>query len=161
MAGITARSYVERVTITAGRIDNIEIGGDMTKSNFSFSGPVGATHIGHSLKGSSRLSATGPNGSIGNLVVDNTLYGNVSAEKGITSIRVGTSYGSQGTHSGGNLQQFVVGGNFLTGAILDVNKTLAKLVIGGDFEDGGIVKYGVLGTTTIIGANEGDLIKKT
>jgi hypothetical protein len=161
IAGITARSYVERVTVTAGRIDNISIGGDMTKSDFSFSGPVGTTHIGHSLKGSSSLSATGPNGSIADVTVDNTLYGNISAEKGITSIRVGTSYGSQGTHSGGSLQNFVVGGNFLSGAILDVNKTLAKLVIEGDFEDGGIVKYGVLGTTTIIGANDGDLIKKT
>ncbi len=161
MAGITTRSYVERVTVGAGRIDNIDIGGDMTKSNWSFSGPVGSTHVGGSLKGSSSLSATGANGTIGNVIVDNTLYGNVSAEKGITSIRVGSSYGSQGTHSGGGLAQFILGGDFLSTAILDVNKTLQKLVIGGDFQDGGIIKYGVLGTTTIIGANEGDLIKKT
>ena len=82
----------------------------------------------------------------------------MSAEKNINSIRVGTAYGSQGTHAGGSINEFITGGDFSTGAVLDVNKTLSKLVIGGDFQDGATVRVGVLGTKTVIGADLGDVV---
>src|SRR5205823_9894014 len=129
--------------------------------DISIAGAIAAINVGGSFRGSSRIAATGPNGSIGNVTVNKTLYGNISSSHNIASIRVGTHYGSQGTHAGGDIKQFITGGNFNTGAVLDLNKTLSKLVIGGNFEDGAIVRAGTFGTVTIVGANLGDLIDKT
>src|SRR5206468_909115 len=112
---------------------------DALREDISIAGPIGSIVIGGSFRGSSKIAATGPNGSIGNVTTGRTLYGNISSSHDINSIRVGTHYGSTGTHAGGNIKQFITNGNFNTGAILDLNKTLSKLVIGGDFEDGAVI----------------------
>jgi len=160
ISSVVTRDYTDSFQLTAGRIDQRAIGKDALRTDISISGPVGPVSIGGSFRGTSRLAATGTNGKISTFVTGRSLYGNVSASQSIGTIRVGTVYGSQGTHSGGNLTKFVTNGNFVSGAVLDVNKTLSNLIIGGDFEDGAVVKAGVFGTTTIVGTKQGDLVTK-
>jgi len=161
VGSISTTDYADSLVLTAGRIDSLNIGKDALREDVSIAGPIGAINVGGSFRGSSKIAASGPNGSIGNVTVNKTLYGNISSSHEINSIKVGTHYGSQGTHAGGNIKQFVTGGNFNTGAVLDLNKTLSKLVIGGDFEDGAIIRASDFGTVTIVGDNLGDLIDKT
>jgi len=155
---ITTGDYVDSMEVTAGKLDTLAIGKDATRSDIAIAGPLGVVSVGGSFKGSSKIAASGPNGSIGTVAIGNNLFGNISSERDITSIRVGKYYGSQGTHTGGNLSQFMLGADFNSGAVLDVNKTLAKTVIAGDFQDGGTIRAGVFGTKTVIGKNDGDFV---
>lgn len=157
---VETSDYIDSLQLTAGRIDTLAVGKDALRSTINIAGPVGTVSIGGSFRGTATLAAGGPSGKIGTFTTGRSLYGNVSATQGIGTIRVGTVYGSQGTHSGQGITKFVTNGDFLTGAVLDVNKTLQNLIIGGDFQDGAIVKAGVFGTTTIVGQNQGDLITK-
>jgi hypothetical protein len=164
---INNTSYSDTLAVTAGRIDDIYIGSDALHTSIHTSGPVGSMHIGGSFRGTSELLAGGQNGSIGSVVTDNTLYGNIYAQAGIGSIRVGTYYGSEGTYTPKNLGLFVVGKDFLSNARLQVGKSstdaagrLTKLIIEGDFDDGGQIFVNSLGTSTILGADQGTIDTK-
>src|SRR5207248_2107044 len=142
VTSIVTNDYTDSLQVTAGKIDTLAIGKDALRTDIAIAGPVGSLIVGGSFRGSSKFAASGPNGSIGNVIINNNEFGNISAEKDITSMRIGKSYGSQGTHTGGSLLNFVTGGDVLTGSVLDVNKTLQRLVIGGDFQDGATIKAG-------------------
>lgn len=165
VGSISTRSYTDTVSFALGKVSSVNVGGDATRTSFGVAGPVGDVHIGGSFKGSSSFQATGQNGSIHSFVTDNTLYGNVYAQEGIGTIRVGTTYGSEGTRSAKNIGLFVVGGDFASNAILqvgsrssDANGRLSKLVIEGDFQDGGLIQLNSLGANNVIlGANQGTI----
>jgi hypothetical protein len=164
---IHTNDYTDTLSIAGGKIDNLFIGGDATHTSVGISGPVGNVYIGGSFKGTSSLNASGQNGTIDTVVTDNTLYGNVYAQAGIGSIRVGTYYGSEGTYTPKNLGLFVVGKDFLSNARLQVGKSstdaagrLTKLIIEGDFDDGGQIFVNSLGTSTILGADQGTIDTK-
>jgi hypothetical protein len=154
---VNTRDYVDTFNITAGRLNTMTIGGETLRSNFIVAGPVGTVAIGKNFRGSSQLQAGGPSGTIDRFLTGGTLYGNVYAQRGINSIRVGTHYGSQGTYTAGNLGEFISNGHMLEDSVLRVKKRLGRLVVGGDLQEGALVRLGSLGTKVIVGQEAGTI----
>lgn len=155
---LETNDYVDTLRLNVGRVSTIAIGKDALRSDFEVAGPTGNVHIGGSFRGSSKFNGNGQNGSIGTFTTDKSLYGNVYAQAGMGTIRVGTVYGSQGTSTPKNIDAFITGGDFLSSAVLSVGKRdtdsggrIGKLVIGGDLQDAGLIRLHSLGTKTIIG----------
>jgi hypothetical protein len=153
---VHTRDYVVDASITAGRIDTISIGGDTTRMNFNVSGPVGLAAFGKSFRGSSSLIAGGPAGTIGTLIVKGSLYGNISASKGIGTIDVRKHVGSFNIHSGTKIDHFFVGGSMVAGTHVTVDGTLAELIVGGDVLDGAIIEAHPLAKKTVKGLDQGE-----
>jgi hypothetical protein len=154
---VRTNDYVDVFNITAGRLNFMSVGGDALRSNFIVAGPVGTVAIGTNFRGSSQLQAQGASGTIDQFLTGGTLFGNVYAQRGINSIRVGSSYGSQGTYTAGNMGEFITNGDMLTDSILRVKKRLGKLVVGGDLQEGALLRLGSLGTKVIVGQELGTI----
>jgi hypothetical protein len=133
---IAARKTISKLRVTSGGIANLTTGGSMDRSNFTIAGPLSNVHIGGSYLGSNRILTQGPNGSIGTMVVDGSLYGTIEAAIAINTLRVGQHVGSSLVLTGGNIKQLIIGGSVLTGSSISVQKTLAQLVINGDVQEG-------------------------
>ena len=154
---VKTRDYVDVFNITAGRLNQMSIGGDSLRSNFIVAGPVDVFVVGKNFRGSSQLQAQGPSGTINQFMTGGTLYGNVYAQRGINSIRVGSSYGSQGTYTAGNLGEFITNGDMLEDSVLRVKKRLGRLIVGGDLKESALVRLGDLGTKVIVGEEAGTI----
>jgi hypothetical protein len=154
---VKTRDYVDVFNITAGRLNQMSIGGDSLRSNFIVAGPVDVFVVGKNFRGSSQLQAQGPSGTINQFMTGGTLYGNVYAQRGINSIRVGSAYGSQGTYTAGNLGEFITNGDMLTDSVLRVKKRLNRLVVGGSLQEGALIRLGDLGTKVIVGPEAGTI----
>jgi hypothetical protein len=154
---VQTNDYVDVFNITAGRLNFMSIGGDSLRSNFIVAGPVGTVAIGKNFRGSSQLQAQGPSGTIDKFLTGGTLFGNVYAQRGINSIRVGSSYGSQGTYTAGNMGEFITNGDMLTDSVLRVKKRLNKLVVGANLQEGALLRLGSLGTKVIVGEEAGTI----
>ncbi len=137
---IAARKTISKMTVTSGSIKNLTTGGSMDRSTFTVAGPINNIHIGGSYRGSNRILTQGPNGSIGTMVVDGSLYGVVESTVSFNTLRVGGAVGSSQILTGGNFKQLIVGGSVLTGSRITVQKTLAQLVINGDVEEGATIE---------------------
>lgn len=148
--------YIDTVNIVTGRSPVIAIGKDALRSSIQAAGDVQLISIGGAFRGTSSATVQGK---LGKFVTGTSLYGNVYAQRGIDSIRVGTHYGSQGGRTAGNLGEFVTNGHLLTGSKFTVGKNVNRLVIGGDVQDGATFDInGTLGTKTIIGEEVGDIL---
>jgi len=154
---VRTNDYIDVLNVTTGRLNFMAVGGDALRSNLIVAGPVGTVAIGKNFRGSSQLQAQGASGTIDKFLTGGTLFGNVYAQRGINSIRVGSSYGSQGTYTAGSMGEFITNEHMLTNSVLRVKKNLKKLVVGGDLQEGALLRLGSLGTKTIIGQEAGTI----
>jgi hypothetical protein len=147
--------YVDSLKIVAGRAPTIAIGKDALRFQMDAAGDIGLVSIGGAFRGSSGVRS---NGTISDFVTGTTLYGDIYALKGFTSIRVGSHYGSQGSRTPASIGSFITNGDLLTSSKFSVGKNVTRLVIGGDVQDGATFEIGgTLGTKTVIGDELGDI----
>jgi len=137
---VSSRTSISDLSVTAGRFDNLLAGSDILKSEIGVAGPIGLVRTGGSLRGSSALLATGPDGTIANIETGTSLFGNVESEIGIGKITVGTDVGSPNVHSGGDFDQIIVDGHLLNGSSITAVKDINQLVVGGDIKEDAFVQ---------------------
>lgn len=152
---VHSRTSITDMDVTAGRFDVLDTGGDLSSSEIGVGGPMGDFHIGGALRGSSALLATGPDGTINNLVVDGSLFADVEAEIGIGTIRVGQNIGSPNVHSGGDIDLIIVDGSLLNGSSITAVKDINQLVVGGDIQEDAFVSARDIKKKTVKGAQLG------
>ncbi|HEX8525067.1 MAG TPA: hypothetical protein VF669_22640 [Tepidisphaeraceae bacterium] len=133
---ISSRKTITAMTVTGGSVGSLKTGGNIDRSVFTIAGPMSNIHIGGAYRGSNRILAQGPNGSIGDMIVDGSLYGAIQTTTAISSVRVGGDVGSESFVTGGNFKQLIIGGNVVDGSDITIQKTLQQLIVGGDVQSG-------------------------
>ena len=139
--------YIDTITVTTGRIPLLVVANDSLRSRFEVAGDAETVSFGN-FRGTSSFTSRGK---IGVFKTRRSLYGNVYAQNGIQAVRVGGSYGSQGSRTPQYLQEFKVDGDVLAGSVFTIEKNLGKLDVGGSVQPGASIKVGSLGTKEIDG----------
>lgn len=149
---------IDKLQLSTGRLRNFITGNDMSNSLIGVAGKMDTMNIGGTLRGNSRLSITGPEGSIGTLTVKNGLFSRIEVSANIGTISVGGNLGSPLVRTLQNMTRLDVAGSIVTGAFVDVKKALSTLIIGGNIDEGAVVKAQSNTTQDITGEVNGDLI---
>jgi len=155
---VNVKKNVSCLRLDTGSLKSFFAGGDIVKSQLNASGTISSVSIGGNLKGTASVNADGPNGRILSITTKKALLGHVFGEVGIGTIKVGTDLGSDSVTTNANLDTLNVAGNLLGGSSVDVNDKLSKLIVGGSVMDGAVVRAGSIGSQSIGGGVEGDII---
>ena len=142
---------------TAGGLDSLAVGGELSNSSFTFSGRVRSIVVTGSIRGSTTISARGSQGIIDTLVTKRSLFGDIAATR-FGSVRAGRDLGTGRLRSFGAFNSLEVGRDVLLGAYVRATGTLADLWIKGNFQLGSTIRATAFGTVRIDGVNAGDLV---
>lgn len=153
---ITVRDYTENLVINTGDL-TMDVKGDMLANAVSVAGTIRRLSAG-ALRGNTTVRATGPNGSITELRTRRSLYATVNVSQNIGTLSVGTDIGSPNFKVGGNVTTFQVAGSLLTGANVEVSRTINLLSIGGDIKAGATLKAKAINNQSVAGGIFGNLI---
>jgi hypothetical protein len=147
--------YVDSVKVVTGRSPVIAVGKDALRFQVDVAGDAPLISIGGTLKGSSGIRVQGK---AGTLTTGGSLFGDIYALGGFSSVRIGGNYGSQGSRTPNSIGTFATNGHLLTGSKFTVGKDVTNLIIGGDVEDG--AEFDIGGTLThkkVVGNEIGDI----
>ncbi len=103
----------DQLFISSGGLKSFTTGSDVANTELSVSGPIQTVNIGGTMRGTSSVNATGPDGSLSTLTTKHALFANVHADVGIGSIVVGTDLGSSNVSTINNIDLLQVGGSIL------------------------------------------------
>lgn len=154
---ILAHGNLSGVQVTAGGLGSLTVGGELSNSSFTFSGRVSSISVKGSIRGSTTISARGPQGIIDSLVTKRSLFGDIAATR-FGVVHAFRDLGTGRLRSFGNMNALHVGGNVLLGSYTRATGTLADLWIEGDFQLGATIRAAAFGTVRIDGINAGDLV---
>lgn len=149
---------VEGLNVTSGGIEDFNTGGNVSYSNFTIAGAIDSFVAGRTIKGTTSITAGGPNGVISKLYAGRGFYANVSAAIGIGQVSIGSEIGSASFRSLGSIDSLSIGGSVLTGSYIRANKTIKNLFIGDDIEEGATLRARALTTQSIGGTVFGELV---
>ena len=145
---------------------------DVYNADWRVTGPVGTVTIGGTWRGSSMLSAQGPNGQIGTFSA-REMWGTLLSSNDIQQVIVTGDIGSSGAFNedgdrisagidvGRNLNLLQVGGSIKDGATIYVDDRLTKIIVGGDIEEEARVDMKTLGDLDITGELNGDFVVRS
>lgn len=143
--------------VTAGQIDKLSVGGDISNSSFTVSGTVGEIYAKGSIRGSSYLTVGGPEGIIRKMTVRRSLFGQIVANR-FGDVFVGRDVGTGRLRSFGSINTLDIDGNVLTGAYVRASGSIKNLFIGGDIQQGATVRATSFSNQQIDGVIAGDLV---
>jgi hypothetical protein len=157
IGAIFTHGNIAGLQVTAGGLDSLSVGKELSNSSFTFSGRVRSIVVTGSIRGSTTISARGSQGIIDTLVTKRSLFGDIAATR-FGTVRTGRDLGTGRLRSFGNMNVLEVGGNVLLGAYVRATGTLADLWIKGNFQLGSTIRAAAFGTVRIDGVNAGDLV---
>jgi hypothetical protein len=157
---------VNGLQLASGQLVKFSAGSDVSNSNLDISGPIGTFAVGGTFRGTSELSALGPEGSIDSVSVRHAIFGNIFGTVNINEIVAGTDLGSHAISTIGTIDLLQVGGSIVSGAnvanIKDQQvrpfKKLNKLVVKGNVEAGATIRVKQIGKQQIGGVVNGNII---
>ncbi|MDB5332694.1 MAG: hypothetical protein JWP03_3845 [Phycisphaerales bacterium] len=161
---IKTLSTIDGLSIVTGRVTNFNPGSDVSHLDMRISGRINKINIKGSLLGNSSISAMGPNGNIGSIIIAHSLVGSITATRKIGTVTIGqnlagamtarslSSLKIKGSISGGNLDilgnvgTLQTGGDLgLSGETLTIHGAISTIKVGGNINCN-IVVQGKLGT---------------
>jgi hypothetical protein len=167
---VTSTDTMDALLLTAGRLETVNAGNDVHNAEWNIAGPVGSVYVNGTWRGTSVLSASGPNGQVGSFQTKRSMFGALVSTNDIAQLQVGTFFGAPGTFReedgskltagvdvGRDLKSFVVGDSILDGATVFVNRQLGFLGVGGNIEEGATLSTKTLASQDIGGEVFGDV----
>ena len=148
---------VAGLQVTTGQIDKLSVGGDISNSSFTVSGSVNDLYVKGSIRGSSYLSVSGPEGIIRKMTVRRSLFGQITATR-FGDVYVGRDVGTGRFRSFGSINTLDIGGNVLSGAYIRASGAIRNLFIAGDIQLGSTVRATSFSNQRIDGVIAGDLV---
>jgi hypothetical protein len=154
---ISVSENTEGAKITTGSLNTFASGDNVIGVKFNVAGEIKSLTAGF-LNGSTYINASGPDGSVDYLATTAGMNANVDASVSIGEILVGTDLASTNITSGGNLDELYVEHSVLSGANVTVARQLGKLVIRHNLLGGSTIQARSIGTKTIGGVTNGNII---
>jgi hypothetical protein len=131
---VTVPGPVNGMVITTGRSTKYLFGGDVSNLTMTIAGPITTLQFNSNLDSNSTVTAIGPSGRIGTLIVKGNLAGTVSATNSISNIKIGGSI--TGTLHAKSINNVTVGGGLASGG-LTVDGSINNLTFNGDLGTAG------------------------
>ena len=104
---------VDALTINSGGLKEFSAGADVANSSIGVSGPIKTFSVGGTLRGTSEVTATGPEGSISTIQAGHGIFADINADVSIGSIIAGADLGSANIAVINNIDLIQVGGSIL------------------------------------------------
>jgi hypothetical protein len=157
---------VNGLGLTAGQLVEFSAGSDVSNSSVDVSGPIGSFAVGGTFRGTSELSALGPEGTIDTVKVRHAIFGNIFGTVNINDIIAGTDLGSHAISTIGTIDLLQVGGSIVSGAhIANIKdkqdrpfKKLNRLVVKHNIDAGATIRVKQIGKQEIGGVVNGNII---
>ncbi|MBC7782657.1 MAG: hypothetical protein H7144_02365 [Burkholderiales bacterium] len=147
---------IQGLQVTTGRLDGLTVGGNLEYTNVSVSGLIKSITVGGTIRGTSSITAKGPDGQIQSLYVRRLLGGAVKSVLSFNSIDAG--HVSAIIETVNNITNLRVRGDVVSGALIRTPRNINTLYVGGDVQEGATIRAKTIGTRTILGETNGDII---
>jgi len=158
---IVSLKTIDGLTVSAGSLKSLIAGSDVARLKLAVAGPISRVQSNGTIKGSSVIRATGPDGRIRSITTKKSLYATIRSTIGIDNITVGDSVGSKIIQSPEKIGTLAITNSLMTGATVDAHLgTISKLIIGGDVQAGAVIAAKAIDKQKIGGTVEGDIIVK-
>jgi molybdopterin-binding protein len=154
---INVRDYIDGLGLVGGGLESLTVKNDVLNARLDLNGRVKSISAG-ALRGTSEINVEGPDGQVDSITTRRSLYSRVNVAQDIKSVSVGTDLGSPFLHTSRHLRSLNVKGSILSGARVDVRKTLFNLTVGGDIQANATVKANNIDSQTIGGEVIGDIV---
>lgn len=145
------------VQVTAGELNKLSAGGDISNSSFTISGSIADVYVKGSIRGTTSLTAAGGDGIIQRMTVRRSLFGEIVANR-FGDIFVGRDVGTGRLRSFGSINTLDIDGNVLTGAYIRASGTIRNLLVGGDVQAGATIRATSFSNQQIDGVVAGDIV---
>ncbi|MDB5291048.1 MAG: hypothetical protein JWL69_2289, partial [Phycisphaerales bacterium] len=161
---LSTLSTIDGLSIVSGRVTNFNPGSDVSNLDMRIAGRISSIKIKGSLLGNSSISALGPNGNIGSVLIAHSLIGSITATRKIGTVTIAQNFAGAvtarsvskikiaGSIAGGNLDimgnvgTLQTGGDLgLPGETLTIHGAISNIIVGGNINIA-IVVQGKLGT---------------
>jgi hypothetical protein len=157
---------VDGLTLNTGGLKEFSAGADVAASSIGVSGPIKTFSVGGTLRGTSEVTATGPEGSISSIQAGHGIFADINADVSIGSIIAGGDLGSENISTINNIDLIQVGGSilgsttiaFIKDKQISPFKKITKLVVTHNVEAGATIRVLKLVEQHIGGVVNGDII---
>jgi hypothetical protein len=155
---IVTGDIIDGLSLVTGNLDLLQTGNNVQRTVIRAASRIKNINVQGSLRGTTDIRATGPEGRIDNINVRKNLFSKIIASLDISNVTVGADLGSSSLESSRNINKLSVKRSILTGAFVRARLTLGSLVVGRDIQEGATVRAGEIENQSIGGQVNGDII---